>query len=447
MNADTRAVSEANARLDAYWMPFTASRDFRQRPRILTGAKGHYYQSEDGRRLYDSFSGLWTNGLGHCHPKIVEAIKAQAERLDHAMGFQASNDRPFLLAERLRALAPDGFSSVFFTNSGSEAADTALKIALAYHKARGDGARSRLIGRERAYHGVNFGGMSVGGIGPNRRAFSSTLLPGIDHLPHTHDPEHNAFTKGQPQRGAHLANALEDLCGLHGGENIAAVIVEPVAGSSGIFPPPVGYLERLRELCTRHGILLIFDEVITAFGRVGQPFAAQRFDVTPDIITTAKGLTNGAVPMGAVIVRDEIREAFDQGPEHVIELFHGYTYSGHALAAAAGLAALDVYREEGVFKQARGLEPVFEEALHSLADHPKVIDIRNFGLMGAIELSSHGDGLGKRGLDVHKLSYWEEDLVLRNGGDTLQLGPFLNARPDDIHATVEAVRRVLDRVA
>ena len=447
MDADTRKSSETNTRLDAYWMPFTASRDFRQRPRILTDAKGHYYRGEDGRQLYDSFSGLWTNGLGHCHPKIVEAIKTQAERLDHAMAFQASNDQPFFLADRLSALAPDGFGSVFFTNSGSEAADTALKIALAYHKARGDGARTRLVGRERAYHGVNFGGMSVGGIVHNRRAFSATLLPGVDHLPHTHDPDHTAFTKGQPRQGAHLADALEGLCNLHGGENIAAVIVEPVAGSSGIFPPPIGYLRRLREICTRHGILLIFDEVITAFGRVGQPFAAHRFDVTPDIITTAKGLTNGSVPMGAVIVRDDIRQAFDQGPEHMIELFHGYTYSGHPLAAAAGIAALDVYREDGVFEQARALEPIFEEALHGLADHPKVIDVRNFGLMGAVELSSHADGLGKRGLDVHKRCFWDEGLVVRNGGDTLQFAPFLNAAPDDIHATFQAVRRVLDKVA
>ena len=439
-------VSGANARLDAYWMPFTANRDFKKAPRLLVGAEGHYYHTEDGRRVYDSFSGLWTTGVGHCHPKIVEAIRRQAGELDHGMAFQMGNDKQFAFAEQLMTLAPDGFTSVFFTNSGSESADTALKIALAYHRAKGDGGRTRLVGRERGYHGVNFGGISVGGMGPNRNVFSAALIPGVDHLPHTFDLAHNAFSKGMPEWGAHLADRLEDICALHGGENIAAVMIEAAAGSTGILPPPVGYLERLRDICTRHGILLIFDEVITAFGRLGASFAAERFGVVPDIITTAKGLTNGAVPMGAVLTRDGIRDAIMQGPDHMVELFHGYTYSGHPLAAAAGLAVLEIYREEGTFDEARALEPVFEQALHSLADHPKVIDVRNIGLMGAVELAPNSAGAGLRGLNAHKTAFWEEDLILRNGADTLQFSPFLNSKPDDIFSTVEKTRRVLDRV-
>ena len=439
-------VSGANAKLDAYWMPFTANRDFKKAPRLLIGAEGHYYHTEDGRRVYDSFSGLWTTGVGHCHPKIVEAIRRQAGKLDHSMAFQMGNDKQFAFAEQLMTLAPDGFTSVFFTNSGSESADTALKIALAYHRAKGDGGRTRLVGRERGYHGVNFGGISVGGMGPNRNVFSAALIPGVDHLPHTFDLTHNAFSKGMPEWGAHLADRLEDICALHGGENIAAVMIEAAAGSTGILPPPVGYLERLRDICTRHGILLIFDEVITAFGRLGASFAAERFGVVPDIITTAKGLTNGAVPMGAVLTRDGIRDAIMQGPDHMVELFHGYTYSGHPLAAAAGLAVLDIYREEGTFDEARALEPVFEQALHSLADHPKVIDVRNIGLMGAVELAPNSAGAGLRGLNAHKSAFWEEDLILRNGADTLQFSPFLNSKPDDVFSTVEKVRRILDRV-
>ena len=437
---------EANAKLDAFWMPFTANRDFKKAPRIVVGAEGHYYHTEDRRRVYDSFSGLWTTGVGHCHPKIVEAIRRQAGELDHAMAFQVGADKPFAFAEQLTALAPDGFTSAFFTNSGSEAADTALKIALAYHRAGGDGGRTRLIGRERGYHGVNFGGVSVGGMGPNRNVFSAALLPGVDHLPHTFDLAHNAFSRGLPAWGAHLADGLEAICALHGGENIAAVIIEPAPGSTGILPPPVGYLERLREICTRHGVLLIFDEVVTAFGRVGASFAAERFGVTPDIITTAKGLTNGAVPMGAVLAREGIRDAIMQGPDHMIELFHGYTYSGHPLAAAAGLATLEIYREEGSFEEARALEPVFEQAIHALADHPKVIDVRNIGLMGAVELSAGPAGPGARGLEAHKRAFWEEDLVIRNGADILQFSPFLNSKSDDIFSTFEKLRRVLDRI-
>jgi beta-alanine--pyruvate transaminase len=434
------------AAIDAFWMPFTANRDFRKKPRIITGAAGHYYTASDGSKLYDTFSGLWTSGAGHCHPKIVEAVQKQVATLDFAMTFQVSNDKAFALAERVTRLAPEGFTQCFFTNSGSESVDTALKIALAYHRARGEGQRTRLIGRERGYHGVNFGGMSVGGIVPNRKAFSANLIPGVDHIRHTMDLAHTAYSRGQPEWGAHLADDLERLAGLHGGENIAAVIVEPVAGSTGILPPPVGYLERLREICDRHGILLIFDEVITAFGRLGKPFAPQRFGVMPDIITTAKGLTNGVIPMGAVLVQDKVFDAFMQGPPLAIELFHGYTYSGHPVAAAAGLAALEVYETEGTFEQAAALEPLFEEMLHSFADHERVIDVRNCGLMGAIELAPRDGAPGARGFEVHKRCFWDEHLVIRNGMDVLQFSPFLNAKADELERAFEAIRRVIDAI-
>ena len=439
-------MKSSSAAVDAYWMPFTANRDYKKQPRVFVRAEGHYYYTADGRKLYDAFSGLWTSGLGHCHPKIVEAVQKQVATLDYSLGFQAGSDRVFELAEKLTALAPEGFNRVFFTNSGSESADTSLKIALAYHRARGEGHRTRLIGREKGYHGVNFGGMSVGGMPANRKAFGASLLPGVDHLPHTWNLEQNAYRRGQPAWGGHLADELERLAALHDGGNIAAVIVEPVAGSAGVLPPPVGYLERLREICDRHGILLIFDEVITAFGRVGDAFGAQRFGVMPDIINMAKGLTNGVIPMGAVMVRDPIYEAFMQGPEQAIELFHGYTYSGHPVAAAAGVATLEVYAVEGTFAQARSLERHFEDALHSLADHPLVTDVRNFGLMGGVDLAARPGAAGARGLEVHKRCYWEQDLVVRNGMDTLQFSPFLNARPEDITMTVEKIRQVLDRL-
>ena len=432
--------------IDAYWMPFTANRDFKKQPRIITGASGHYYTASDGARLYDTFSGLWTSGLGHCHPKVVEAVQQQVASLDYCMGFQVGNDKAFALAERVVDMAPVGFAHCFFTNSGSESVDTALKIALAYHRARGEGNRTRLIGREKGYHGVNFGGMSVGGIVPNRKVFSATLIPGVDHMRHTMNLAHTAYSRGQPEWGAHLADDLEALAQLHDGSNIAAVIVEPVVGSAGVIPPPIGYLERLREICDRHGILLILDEVITAFGRVGKAFAAQRFGVTPDIITCAKGLTNGVIPMGAVLVREHIYEAFMQGPDHVIELFHGYTYSGHPVAAAAGLAVQDVYAQEGTFEQSAALEKPFEDILHSFADHDKVIDVRNFGLMGAIELAPRDGAPGARGLEVHKKCFWNEHLVIRNGMDVLQFSPFLNSRVDEMQQSFEAIRRVIDSV-
>ena len=343
-------------------------------------------------------------------------------------------------------MAPQGFEHAFFTNSGSESVDTALKIALAYHRARGDASRTRLIGRQRGYHGVNFGGISVGGIAPNRKMFSANLINGVDHLPHTHNLEQAAFSRGQPQWGGHLADELESLVALHDASTIAAVIVEPVAGSTGILPPPVSYLERLRELCTQHGILLIFDEVITAFGRVGASFAAERFGVTPDLIITAKGLTNGVIPMGAVLATDHIYQSFMQGPEQSIEFFHGYTYSGHPVATAAGLATLEVYEQEGSFQQARELEDLFADAIHQFDDHPMVIDVRNIGLMGAIELAPREGAPGARGLEVHKQCFWNENLVIRNAMDILQFSPFLNAKPDDIAQMFDSVRAVLDRI-
>ncbi|MDO5530365.1 MAG: aspartate aminotransferase family protein, partial [Paracoccus sp. (in: a-proteobacteria)] len=384
--------------LRAFWMPFTANRQFKAAPRMLTGARDMHYTAQDGRQILDGTAGLWCVNAGHCRPKITEAIAAQAGALDYAPAFQMGHPSAFELANRIVDLAPDGLDHVFYANSGSEAVETALKIAIAYHRARGEGARTRLIGRERGYHGVNFGGISVGGIVNNRKMFG-TLLAGVDHMPHTHLAQ-NAFTRGQPEHGAELADDLERIVALHGAETIAAVIVEPMAGSTGVLMPPKGYLERLREITRKHGILLIFDEVITGFGRLGAPFAAQKFGVTPDMITCAKGLTNGVIPMGAVLASAEIHDAFMNGPEHMIELFHGYTYSGNPVACAAGLATLDVYAEEDLFARADRLSGAWEEALHVLRDLPHVVDIRNMGLVGAVELAPLDGQPGKRGFDA-----------------------------------------------
>ena len=431
--------------VDAYWMPFTGNRDYKKNPRMVVSADGHHYTSSDGRKLYDGFSGLWTSGLGHCHPKIVDAVQQQVANLDLCLTFQFGNDRAFELAEKLTKFTPKGFGRCFFTNSGSESVDTALKIALAFQRLQGHENRIRLIGRHRGYHGVNFGGISVGGIPPNRKMFASNLISGVDHMSHTHNITEAGFSRGQPKWGGHLAEELEELIVSDDqAGSIAAVIVEPVAGATGILPPPLGYLERLREICTEHGILLIFDEVITGFGRVGAPFAAERFCVTPDIITCAKGLTNGVIPMGAVLVKDEIYDTFMSGPEHMPELFHGYTYSGHPVAAAAGIAALEVYEEEGSFEQSRELEEMFADEAHQFDDHPRVIDVRNFGLMAAIELEPRESAPGTRGLEVHKRLFWDEDLVIRNTMDILQFCPFLNAKPQDIRSMFGAVKRVLD---
>ncbi|MCF8149422.1 MAG: aspartate aminotransferase family protein [Burkholderiaceae bacterium] len=428
--------------LEPYWMPFTPNRAFKKAPRIIHSAQGHYYTDAAGRQLLDGFSGLWTSGLGHCHPKIVAAVQEQVARLDYSMAFQVGNDKAFALAEKVVALAPEGFTRVFFTNSGSEAADTALKIALAYHRARGDGQRTRLIGREKGYHGVNFGGMSVGGILPNRKAFSAALLPGVDHIRHTHSLPDMAFSKGQPNWGAHLAEDFERVVQLHDASNIAALIVEPVSGSAGIIVPPLGYLQRLRQICDKHGILLIFDEVITAFGRLGAAFGADRFGVVPDIITTAKGLTNGVIPMGAVLVKESIYQALTNGPENLIELFHGYTYSGHPVAAAAGLATLQVYEEEESFAQARAIEAPFEELLHSLKGEPNVIDIRSIGLMGGVELAPREGAIGARGFEVF-LQAFEDGVVIRSAGDILQFSPMFKSSQDELERIVETVRRAL----
>jgi beta-alanine--pyruvate transaminase len=400
----------------------------------------HCY-THDGKQLLDAVAGLWCCNAGHCHPKIVEAIKEQAETLDYSMAFQLGHPKAFELANRLVDIAPEGIDYAFFVNSGSEAVDTALKIALAYHRIRGDGARTRLIGREKGYHGVGFGGISVGGISPNRKMFGA-MLPGVDHLPHTHNIEKNAYSKGQPEWGAHLADELENIVALHDPSTIAAVIIEPIAGSAGVLIPPQGYLGRVREICDKHGILLIFDEVICGFGRTGDTFGANRFGVTPDMMTTAKGLTSGTVPMGAVLAKKEIYETFMTGPEGAIEFFHGYTYSGHPLAAAAGCATLDVYTGEGLFDRARDLEGKFEDALHSLKGEPNVIDIRNFGLIGAVELEPIEGQPTARAMQIFRECY-DNGVIVRTTGDTLAFSPPLIIEASQIETVVETVRSAL----
>ncbi|MEJ2001270.1 MAG: aspartate aminotransferase family protein [Maritimibacter sp.] len=407
--------------LDAFWMPFTANRQFKAKPRMFVSADGMYYKTDDGREVLDGTAGLWCVNAGHNQPRIVEAIRQQAGELDYAPAFQMGHPKAFELATALTDMAPEPYTHAFFTNSGSESVETALKIALAYQRARGEGTRTRLIGRERGYHGVNFGGISVGGIVNNRRMFGS-LLTGVDHMPHTHLPEQNAFTRGQPEHGANLADELERIITLHGAETIAAVIVEPMAGSTGVLLPPKGYLERLREITARHGILLIFDEVITGFGRLGASFAAEKFGVMPDLITLAKGLTNGVIPMGAVLATREIYDAFMQGPEEAIELFHGYTYSGNPISAAAGLATLETYRADGLFEHAAGLEEYWADALHGLKDLPHVIDIRNMGLIGAIELESIPGAPTKRAFAAFRAAF-EAGLLIRTTGDIIALSP------------------------
>jgi len=425
--------------LRAFWMPFTANRQFKQAPRMLVSAQDMHYTAADGRRVLDGTAGLWCCNAGHCRPKITQAVSEMVGTLDYAPAFQMGHPTAFELANRIIDIAPEGIEHVFYTNSGSEAVDTALKIALAYHRARGEGSRTRLIGRERGYHGVGFGGISVGGIVSNRRVFGS-LLAGVDHLPHTHLPE-NRMTRGQPEHGAHLADELERIVALHGADTIAAVIVEPMAGSTGVLLPPKGYLQRLREITRKHGILLIFDEVITGFGRLGSPFAAQHFGVVPDMITCAKGLTNGVIPMGAVLTSAAIHDTFMQGPEHVIELFHGYTYSGNPIASAAGIATLETYAEEGLLTRAAQLEAHWEKALHSLADHPHVVDIRNMGLIGAVELAPIEGQPGKRAFDAF-LRAFEAGILIRVTGDIIALSPPLiinEAQIDELIATLGKV--------
>ena len=432
--------------LQTYWMPFTANRQFKNDPRLVESAEGVYYRSRDGRRLIDGIAGMWCVNAGHGRAEIVEAVQRQVAEMDYATSFQMGHPAAFELAAELSAILPGDLGHPFFVNSGSEAVDTALKIALAYHRRRGEAGRTRLIGRERAYHGVGFGGISVGGMGPNRTPYGP-LLPGVDHLPHTHDPERNAFSRGQPQHGVERADALLDLIALHGAETIAAVIVEPMSGSTGVLVPPVGYLERLRELTAAHGILLIFDEVITGFGRLGSPFAATHFGLLPDMVTLAKGLTNGTVPMGAVAVRDEIYEAFMAGPEGAIEFTHGYTYSGHPLACAAARAALRVYERDGLLTRAAELNDHWENAAHDLRRLPHVIDIRNIGLTAAIEMAPVPGKPAVRGMTaLHKA--FQKGAFIRVTGDIIALAPPLPITPaqiDDLFALVaETIEEVAD---
>jgi beta-alanine--pyruvate transaminase len=428
--------------LSAFWMPFTANRQYKKEPRLFVGAKDMHYTTHDGRTVLDGTAGLWCVNAGHCRPRITQAIAQQAGELDYAPAFQLGHPKAFELANRLVDLAPDGMEHVLYTNSGSESVETALKVALAYHRAKGDGARFRLIGRERGYHGVNFGGISVGGIVSNRKMFG-TLLTGVDHMPHTHLPAKNAFSKGVPEHGGEdLASELERIVTLHDASTIAAVIVEPVAGSTGVLIPPKGYLKKLREICTKHGILLIFDEVITGFGRLGTPFAAQYFDVQPDMITTAKGLTNGVIPMGAVFVTKDIHDAFMNGPEHMIEFMHGYTYSGNPIASAAGLATLDTYKEEGLLTRGAELASYWEDALHSLKDCPNVIDIRNIGLIGAIELAPIAGEPTKRAFTAFLKAY-EKGILIRTTGDIIALSPPLIIEKHHIDELFGKLREIL----
>src|SRR5947208_7742108 len=427
--------------LAAHWMPFTANRAFKKAPRLLAGAKDMHYITVDGRKIIDAAAGMWCCNAGHGRSQISTAIAKQAEALDYAPPFQFGIPQAFELASRIADLAPAGLDHVFFCNSGSEAADTALKIALAYHQIQGQGTRTRLIGRERGYHGVGFGGTSVGGIVNNRKMFG-TLLAGVDHLPHTYDREKQAFTRGEPEYGAHFADELERLVNLHGASTIAAVIVEPMAGSTGVLPAPKGYLKRLREITQRHGILLIFDEVITGFGRLGYAFAAERYGVLPDMLTFAKGLTNGTVPMAGVMVKRSVYDAFMNGPENAIELFHGYTYSAHPLACAAALAALDVYREEGLFERAKKLEPAWAEAAMGLKGLPHVLDIRTLGLVAGIDLASRPDAVGGRGYEA-MLKGFELGLMMRVTGDTIALSPPLIIRENEISEIFDKLARVI----
>lgn len=432
--------------LEPLWMPFTHNRYFKQHPRYVVQGEGMYYTTHDGRRILDGLSGLWCSNAGHRHPRIVEAVKAQLDVLDYAPPFQTNHDRAFALADALTQRVGHGFDHVFFTNSGSEAVDTALKIALAYHKARGDGGRFRFIGRAKGYHGVGFGGISVGGLVGNRKAFASALLPGVDHLPHTYDPEQMAFSRGQPAWGAHLADELEKIIQLHDASTIAAVIVEPMQGSAGVIVPPVGYLEKLRDICTRHGILLIFDEVITGFGRMGGLFSHDVLGVVPDIITFAKGITSAVVPLGGALCSHGLYETCMTGPEHLVEFFHGYTYSGHPLACAAGLAALDVYREEGLFERARALAPVLEDAVHSLKGEPHVIDVRNYGMAAAIELAPRPGAPTVRAMEVFHHCF-DHGAMVRYTSEIIALGPALVINETQIAELTDHVRRALRAVA
>lgn len=428
--------------LEELWMPFTPQRFFKKSPRMVVSADGMYYKDQDGKQIIDAAAGMWCVNAGHNRPRIKAAIQNQLELMDYAPCFQYGHPTAFKAASRLVAAMPRPISQVFFSNSGSEAVDTALKIALAYHRARGEGTRRVLIGRERAYHGVGFGGISVGGIPYNRAAFGQ-LLPDVDHLPHTHNLEHNAFKRGMPEWGGHLADDLERIIYLHDPSNVAAVIVEPISGSTGVLPPPMGYLQRLREICDKHGVLLIFDEVVTGFGRLGAVSSAPYFGVMPDMITTAKGLTNGVVPMGATFVTDKVYEAFMNGPEKLVELMHGYTYSGHPLASAAALATLDTYIEDKIFENAVAMAPVLENAVHSLKDKPYVVDIRNCGMLAGIQLAEYSKE--DPGHTAREASYelFRRGAMVRASGTNLYLSPPLILTENHIDQIVTMIGDVL----
>ena len=436
--------STDRASLEAFWMPFTANRQFKAAPRVMVSAKGMHYTSEDGRQILDGTAGLWCVNAGHGRSEIADAVRKQIMTLDYAPAFQMGHPGAFQLADRLTQMLPGDLNHAFFANSGSEAVDTALKIAIAYHRVCGQGTRQRLIGRERGYHGVGFGGISVGGIGGNRKYFGG-LLNGVDHLPHTHSLEHNAFSQGEPEWGAHLADELETIVALHDASNIAAVIVEPVAGSTGVLIPPKGYLQRLRAICDKYGILLIFDEVISGFGRLGTGFAADYFGVLPDMITVAKGITNGTVPFSAVFVRQGIYDAFMEKAESTIELFHGYTYSGHPIACAAAMATLDIYEKEGLFDRARDLSDYWQTAVHSLKGSPHVIDVRNLGLVAGVELASIPGKPGARAFECF-LRCYEQGLLIRTTGDIIALSPPLVIERSQIDELFEKLTKVLNEL-
>ncbi|MCB1494838.1 MAG: aspartate aminotransferase family protein [Bauldia sp.] len=444
-DAANATTARSTNNLEAFWMPFTANRQFKQAPRMLVAAEGMHYRSADGRKILDGTAGLWCVNAGHGRQGIADAVGAQIRELDYAPAFQMGHPKAFELAARLVTYMPPGIDHVFFTNSGSESVETGLKIALAYHKVKGDGGRFRLIGRERGYHGVNFGGISVGGIVANRKHFG-TLLTGVDHIRHTHDPARNAFSRGQPEHGAEFADDLEKIVALHDPSTIAAVIVEPVAGSTGVLIPPKGYLEKLRAICDKHGILLIFDEVITGFGRLGVPFAVDYFGVTPDIVLTAKGVTNGVVPMGAVFVKKDIYETFMNGPEHLIEFFHGYTYSGNPVSSAAGIATLDIYEAEGLLTRGGELADYWADGLASLKDLPHVIDLRNCGLVGAIELEPIDGQPTKRAFTAF-LEAFEKGLLIRTTGDIIALSPPLIITKEQIDELFDTLRGILKTLA
>lgn len=433
-----------SSNLSNYWMPFSNNRQFQANPTMFIGAEGMYYTRDNGAKILDGIAGLWCTACGHGRPEITNAVMKQLNEMDFCTPFQLSHPSAFELATRLTKKAPAGIDRVFYSNSGSEAVDTALKIALAYHVVRGESQRVRLIGRQKAYHGVGFGGISVGGLANNRKNFGP-LLPGVDHLPHTLNQQHNAFSRGLPEWGVHLADALESIIALHGAETIAAVIVEPVSGAGGVIIPAQGYLQRLRQICDEHGILLIFDEVITGFGRLGQPFASNYFNVIPDILTTAKALTNATIPMGATLLKSEIQDVFMQGDENVPELFHGYTYSGHPVAVAAANATQDIFDQENLWTRVQDIAPFYEEKIHALRDKPYVIDIRNIGMMGAVELAASDQGAGFRGQQVFKACL-EHGVLVRAIGDSIITTPPLIITEAQIEHIFGVLSEVLDKL-